>query len=265
MIHSLQLQLTSVIRSECDRIKSLVMPDMLLTMFKCYMFTSVTGTTQKLQARLQSRVHGSWCTCNMHHYCFLTKRGFVVQICILEGKAYSELNPETATDEEIDACVHLTNNHGKELLAPGKGSEYSEDKKIVTRFVNGKVCPQGTYASGLSTYPVQSTLVKTRYYVCHWLTILGRNTLLRTKTIYRANPYINLRNSASVEVSCCSCLPQKETYGGSVNGGPTCFSIDNWECRLGGRLTNCWKEIGCKGTVRNHIITCSKKNVCLNY
>eukprot|EP00884_Botryococcus_braunii_P005106 jgi/Botrbrau1/14597/Bobra.242_2s0007.1 len=61
-----------------------------------------------------------------------------LEICILEGKAYSELNPETATDEEIDACVHLTNNHGKELLAPGKGSEYSEDKKIVTRFVNGK-------------------------------------------------------------------------------------------------------------------------------
>lgn len=62
-----------------------------------------------------------------------------MQMCILEGKTYAELDPETATEAQLDGCILLTNNHGKELLAPGKASEYGEDKKIVTRIVNGKV------------------------------------------------------------------------------------------------------------------------------
>lgn len=59
---------------------------------------------------------------------------------MLEGKAYSELEPGTETEEELEACQLLINSQGKELLAPGKGADQAENKKIVLRLVDGQVC-----------------------------------------------------------------------------------------------------------------------------
>ena len=55
-----------------------------------------------------------------------------VQVRVLEGKAYSEL-PANATEEQLEGCVLLTNSHGKELLAAGRGAEQAESKQIVLR------------------------------------------------------------------------------------------------------------------------------------
>ena len=52
------------------------------------------------------------------------------QVCILEGKSYSELTAGAETDKELDDCTLLTNSQGKELLAPGRGSQYNAEKKV---------------------------------------------------------------------------------------------------------------------------------------
>lgn len=51
-------------------------------------------------------------------------------MCILEGKSYSELTAGAETDKELDDCTLLTNSQGKELLAPGRGSQYNAEKKV---------------------------------------------------------------------------------------------------------------------------------------
>ena len=48
----------------------------------------------------------------------------------MEGKSYSELTAGAETDKELDDCTLLTNSQGKELLAPGRGSQYNAEKKV---------------------------------------------------------------------------------------------------------------------------------------
>ena len=69
--------------------------------------------------------------------CWLSAVGW--QVCVLEGKAYSELEPGTETEEDLDACMLLTNSQGKELLAPGKGAEQADNKKILLKLQDGEV------------------------------------------------------------------------------------------------------------------------------
>ena len=64
--------------------------------------------------------------------------GFEMQICILEGKSYGEASPDAITDAFLDANTLLVNAQGKELLAPGRGSEHTDDKRVVARFTEGK-------------------------------------------------------------------------------------------------------------------------------
>lgn len=62
------------------------------------------------------------------------------QVCVLEGKAYAELDPGTETEEDLEQCMLLTNSQGKELLAPGKGAEQADNKKILLKLQDGQVC-----------------------------------------------------------------------------------------------------------------------------
>ena len=57
---------------------------------------------------------------------------------MLEGKAYSELHAD-ASEQELEACVLLTNSHGKELLAPGRAAEQADNKKIILRVAESQV------------------------------------------------------------------------------------------------------------------------------
>ncbi|KAK9841626.1 hypothetical protein WJX74_008974 [Apatococcus lobatus] len=61
-----------------------------------------------------------------------------LEVCILEGKSYSELTAGAETDKELDDCTLLTNSQGKELLAPGRGSQYNAEKKVAIPLNNGK-------------------------------------------------------------------------------------------------------------------------------
>lgn len=57
---------------------------------------------------------------------------------MLEGKAYSELEPGMETEDDLEACMLLTNSQGRELLAPGKGAEQSDNKKIILKLIDGQ-------------------------------------------------------------------------------------------------------------------------------
>ena len=59
-------------------------------------------------------------------------------MCILDGKLYAELDPGSETDGQLEACMLLANSQGKELLAPGKGAAYGEDRKVVMPLREGK-------------------------------------------------------------------------------------------------------------------------------
>lgn len=63
----------------------------------------------------------------------------VLQICILEGKSYGEAEPSSITEAFLDANTLLVNAQGKELLAPGRASEHTEDKRVISSFIDGKV------------------------------------------------------------------------------------------------------------------------------
>ncbi|MCJ1422318.1 hypothetical protein MMC29_000198 [Sticta canariensis] len=62
--------------------------------------------------------------------------------CVLEGKAYSELEPGMESEEDLDMCMLLTNSQGRELLAPGKGAEQADNKKIILKLQDGQVSLQ---------------------------------------------------------------------------------------------------------------------------
>ena len=67
-------------------------------------------------------------------------------MCILEGKSYSELTAGAETDKELDDCTLLTNSQGKELLAPGRGSQYNAEKKVaIPLTVSASTCPQSVH------------------------------------------------------------------------------------------------------------------------
>ena len=62
-----------------------------------------------------------------------------MQVCILEGKSYGEADPDVITDAFLDANTLLVNAQGRELLAPGRAGEHTEDKRVISSFVDGKV------------------------------------------------------------------------------------------------------------------------------
>ncbi len=61
-------------------------------------------------------------------------------MCILDGKLYADLDPGSATAAGLEECTLLTNSQGKELLAPGKGAAYADDRtgKVVVPLRDGK-------------------------------------------------------------------------------------------------------------------------------
>ena len=65
----------------------------------------------------------------------------LVQVCILDCKAYEELmeTGEVEAWPNIDNCVILTGSQGKGLLNPGPGEELSDDKKIQIQLQEGEV------------------------------------------------------------------------------------------------------------------------------
>ncbi len=62
------------------------------------------------------------------------------QVCILDGKLYADLDPGSMTAASLEECTLLTNSQGKELLAPGKGAAYADDRtgKVVMPLRDGK-------------------------------------------------------------------------------------------------------------------------------
>jgi hypothetical protein len=64
---------------------------------------------------------------------------WVPQMCIVEGKSYSEAEAGDITESFLDANTLLVDAKGKAVLAPGKASEKTADHRIVASFRRGKV------------------------------------------------------------------------------------------------------------------------------
>ena len=67
------------------------------------------------------------------------KQNITMQACVLEGKAFAELESGAESQDDLEACMLLTNSQGKELLAPGKGADQADNKKIILKLTDGQV------------------------------------------------------------------------------------------------------------------------------
>lgn len=83
----------------------------------------------------------------------------LVQICVLEGKTYGEASQEEHTEAFLDANTLLVNAQGKELLAPGRGAEHTADKRVVTKFIDGKVKIPGLELANTGAHALLSIAV----------------------------------------------------------------------------------------------------------
>ena len=64
----------------------------------------------------------------------------VLQMCILDGKAYTALQDagREGFEEDVEGCIIATNNQGKELLVPGRNATHNEDKWVVVQLARGQ-------------------------------------------------------------------------------------------------------------------------------
>lgn len=60
---------------------------------------------------------------------------WLLQMCILDGRKYAELEAGHETEEELDECMLLLNGSNKELLAAGRGAQHDADKKVIAPLV----------------------------------------------------------------------------------------------------------------------------------
>ncbi|KAK9806750.1 hypothetical protein WJX72_001396 [[Myrmecia] bisecta] len=63
-----------------------------------------------------------------------------LEMCILDGKAYASLQDAGREnyEEDIEGCVLLTNNQGKELLVPGRQGQHNDHKRVVLSLTRGQ-------------------------------------------------------------------------------------------------------------------------------
>lgn len=77
------------------------------------------------------------------------------QICIIDGKAYSALQSANREQDEteVEACILATNNQGKELLLPGRGShQHNAEKWVIVALANGEAYLPDLTITGTVSY-----------------------------------------------------------------------------------------------------------------